>query len=133
MGRTCASVDSPPSRSSGSSSRSSRYGLVGACPATRLQPGQLLCLACQVRRHGGRGRQAAEGARVGEQPPQAPTGRGSPGHRGTEGRLRGKTLAPQRKREAVRRRSEENTSELQSLMRISYAVFCLKKTQTINT
>src|SRR3546814_2767074 len=26
-----------------------------------------------------------------------------------------------------RRRSEENTSELQSLMRISYAVFCLKK------
>src|SRR3546814_7328130 len=27
----------------------------------------------------------------------------------------------------ARRRSEENTSELQSLMRISYAVFCLKK------
>src|SRR3546814_2843364 len=26
-----------------------------------------------------------------------------------------------------RRRSEEQTSELQSLMRISYAVFCLKK------
>src|SRR3546814_5859691 len=26
------------------------------------------------------------------------------------------------------RRSEEHTSELQSLMRISYAVFCLKKT-----
>src|SRR3546814_2083287 len=26
-----------------------------------------------------------------------------------------------------RNRSEENTSELQSLMRISYAVFCLKK------
>src|SRR3546814_3551935 len=26
-----------------------------------------------------------------------------------------------------RRRSEENTSELQSLMRISYAVFCMKK------
>src|SRR3546814_8439403 len=30
-------------------------------------------------------------------------------------------------------RSEEHTSELQSLMRISYAVFCLKKkTQVIN-
>src|SRR3546814_7038737 len=29
--------------------------------------------------------------------------------------------------EADRRRSEEHTSELQSLMRISYAVFCLKK------
>src|SRR3546814_1936315 len=33
-------------------------------------------------------------------------------------------------------RSEEHTSELQSLMRISYAVFCLKKkneTNTLNT
>src|SRR3546814_7448524 len=30
-------------------------------------------------------------------------------------------------------RSEEHTSELQSLMRISYAVFCLKKKHTIIT
>src|SRR3546814_9680267 len=30
-------------------------------------------------------------------------------------------------REVFARRSEEHTSELQSLMRISYAVFCLKK------
>src|SRR3546814_5747877 len=30
-------------------------------------------------------------------------------------------------------RSEEHTSELQSLMRISYAVFCLKKKNTHNT
>src|SRR3546814_8217352 len=30
------------------------------------------------------------------------------------------------------RRSEEHTSELQSLMRISYAVFCLKKKKTHN-
>src|SRR3546814_17973377 len=29
------------------------------------------------------------------------------------------------------RRSEEHTSELQSLMRISYAVFCLKKKNTV--
>src|SRR3546814_5350451 len=29
-------------------------------------------------------------------------------------------------------RSEEHTSELQSLMRISYAVFCLKKKNSIN-
>src|SRR3546814_6201798 len=29
----------------------------------------------------------------------------------------------------LRARSEEHTSELQSLMRISYAVFCLKKTK----
>src|SRR3546814_8422800 len=35
----------------------------------------------------------------------------------------------------AQRRSEEHTSELQSLMRISYAVFCLKKktTNTIST
>src|SRR3546814_1460823 len=31
----------------------------------------------------------------------------------------------------VVQRSEEHTSELQSLMRISYAVFCLKKKKTI--
>src|SRR3546814_1574340 len=31
------------------------------------------------------------------------------------------------------RRSEEHTSELQSLMRISYAVFCLKKKTNNNT
>src|SRR3546814_4943615 len=30
-------------------------------------------------------------------------------------------------------RSEEHTSELQSLMRISYAVFCLKKNNTMTT
>src|SRR3546814_7018077 len=30
----------------------------------------------------------------------------------------------------MRHRSEEHTSELQSLMRISYAVFCLKKKKT---
>src|SRR3546814_6530966 len=34
------------------------------------------------------------------------------------------TIAPPRER------SEEHTSELQSLMRISYAVFCLKKKKT---
>src|SRR3546814_6853888 len=32
-----------------------------------------------------------------------------------------------------RNRSEEHTSELQSLMRISYAVFCLKKKQISTT
>src|SRR3546814_629838 len=35
--------------------------------------------------------------------------------------------------EVIRRRSEEHTSELQSLMRISYAVFCLKKNKNKNT
>src|SRR3546814_10687539 len=34
-------------------------------------------------------------------------------------------------RPELARRSEEHTSELQSLMRISYAVFCLKKKKRI--
>src|SRR3546814_1026277 len=34
--------------------------------------------------------------------------------------------------DALHVRSEEHTSELQSLMRISYAVFCLKKKKTKN-
>src|SRR3546814_10486051 len=34
---------------------------------------------------------------------------------------------PPAEKQRQRRRSEEHTSELQSLMRISYAVFCLKK------
>src|SRR3546814_5816677 len=41
-------------------------------------------------------------------------------YRGYDGRRRGV--------ERPQHRSEEHTSELQSLMRISYAVFCLKKT-----
>src|SRR3546814_5861670 len=35
-----------------------------------------------------------------------------------------------RARHSIERRSEEHTSELQSLMRISSAVFCLKKKKT---
>src|SRR3546814_14311338 len=34
--------------------------------------------------------------------------------------------------QTVHQRSEEHTSELQSLMRISYAVFCLKKKNSQN-
>src|SRR3546814_8989053 len=49
-------------------------------------------------------------------PLRMPPARGEPGRR--------RAWAP-RRRDA--RRSEEHTSELQSLMRISYAVFCLKK------
>src|SRR3546814_7293345 len=43
--------------------------------------------------------------------------------------VRTESLSVRRSRAAGRRpcRSEEHTSELQSLMRISYAVFCLKK------
>src|SRR3546814_8597219 len=42
------------------------------------------------------------------------------------GRLRRRRKA-RRARAGKKRRSEEHTSELQSLMRIPYAVFCLKK------
>src|SRR3546814_2063624 len=41
--------------------------------------------------------------------------------------------APSRLELADLKRSEEHTSELQSLMRISYAVFCLKKKKTPNS
>src|SRR3546814_5606775 len=34
---------------------------------------------------------------------------------------------------STRTRSEEHTSELQSLMRISYAVFCLKKNTSLHS
>src|SRR3546814_3948110 len=44
-------------------------------------------------------------------------------HRWCPGRVDGRLLILQE----VLDRSEEHTSELQSLMRISYAVFCLKK------
>src|SRR3546814_1094902 len=48
-----------------------------------------------------------------------------------EGRAVGTDSRPEHIRQvadaSLRRRSEEHTSELQSLMRISYAVFCLKK------
>src|SRR3546814_3488187 len=46
----------------------------------------------------------------------------------TKNANRRRTLVRRRLREgAARARSEEHTSELQSLMRISYAVFCMKK------
>src|SRR3546814_298528 len=43
------------------------------------------------------------------------------------------TLRRDRMYEFLDRRSEEHTSELQSLMRISYAVFCLKKKKKKNS
>src|SRR3546814_2375527 len=51
------------------------------------------------------------------------------GYRGQgPGQLHGRSpVAVVMQRSAHGQRSEEHTSELQSLMRISYAVFCLKK------
>src|SRR3546814_10027177 len=60
------------------------------------------------------------------------------GHRVQADTLSTEQLVDQRQRalDAVRAgrtgRSEEHTSELQSLMRISYAVFCLKKKKKYN-
>src|SRR3546814_4873586 len=66
-----------------------------------------------------------------------PVGRhGQGARRGIESRARGVSgsrrrarpeAVPADERRARGSRSEEHTSELQSLMRISYAVFCLKK------
>src|SRR3546814_9411901 len=65
---------------------------------------------------------AAQKARRGHSPDLRCSGRGA--NRPTRRR-------PAAPATAVRRdRSEEHTSELQSLMRISYAVFCLKKKKT---
>src|SRR3546814_10116571 len=60
--------------------------------------------------------------------------------RGGQIPARGRSACAAGHRQPVRRRghgaggrSEEHTSELQSLMRISYAVFCLKKKKTSTT
>src|SRR3546814_17635530 len=60
--------------------------------------------------------------------PSPPRGRGRAVRQGrAECRAyRRRRSAPDRNHDR-QRRSEEHTSELQSLMRISYAVFCLKK------
>src|SRR3546814_4978626 len=47
--------------------------------------------------------------------------------------IRTPDMPPQRLPLVAAERSEEHTSELQSLMRISYAVFCLKKKNGDNT
>src|SRR3546814_8189577 len=48
-------------------------------------------------------------------------------HQLEEDRFAVETAAMLKQRAFANERSEEHTSELQSLMRISYAVFCLKK------
>src|SRR3546814_9820536 len=79
-----------------------------------------------IRGHGGRGadRGAAGGGRL--------SGAGDAVHSGVRYQLplAGSAAAAQ-SRGDCHSRSEEHTSELQSLMRISYAVFCLKKKKII--
>src|SRR3546814_4041888 len=69
--------------------------------------------------------------RSGDSPPGRYThGRGRPGHCPWPRRRPPPTANRGGRRSC--RRSEEHTSELQSLMRISYAVFCLKKKKKTN-
>src|SRR3546814_1248701 len=77
-----------------------------------------------VHRLGGRG-VVGEGRRRGEARRAAAAGR-----RRAAGRAAHLAAAPRDPHRELRR-SEEHTSELQSLMRISYAVFCLKKKTTL--
>src|SRR3546814_4543089 len=60
------------------------------------------------------------------QRPAPPAGVGTPPFRGRFERMIRRRPGARRGRSAMKGRSEEHTSELQSLMRISYAVFCLK-------
>src|SRR3546814_5027291 len=66
-------------------------------------------------------RQEARGAR--ETAPAFNSGHRHPPGKRSPHRCRSASRSPA----DIARRSEEHTSELQSLMRISYAVFCLKK------
>src|SRR3546814_3979294 len=75
-------------------------------------------------------RQAADAhARICRDRPPHPEARGAAGVRGRD--VSDPVQGTRRHR--PRQRSEEHTSELQSLMRISYAVFCLKKKNTHKT
>src|SRR3546814_1744812 len=120
----------------------------GQDAARRLRTGAIG--RCHRRRTAGFGRRAAAAAlcappgdrlrrvRVPRGPPGAGGGDRGRGRRAAEEearlRLPGRPGAPGLRRagqlERNRRRSEEHTSELQSLMRTSTAVFCLKKKNT---
>src|SRR3546814_2433055 len=105
----------------------------GACGALRPRPAEPPAdaeRAVQLQRGGGRRQRHGE-------PRRSAHGR-RPGHavRGRPRRRLPRRLRPgeprslalhDRDRPVRQSRSEEHTSELQSLMRISYAVFCLKK------
>src|SRR3546814_8617291 len=67
--------------------------------------------------------------------PNPASGGGHRGGRRLSARQRGRAAAHRQRDPGTVRclRSEEHTSELQSLMRITYAVFCLKKNTTRHT
>src|SRR3546814_1494632 len=79
---------------------------------------------------------ASLGRLAGAVPDRPPEGRAIVARRLVDSRPKRCRIAAQaidpRWRKLFAARSEEHTSELQSLMRISYAVFCLKKKNTNN-
>src|SRR3546814_8015026 len=86
----------------------------------------------KVRR--GQLRQGHQGqAAPGHPRPRGRRARGADSQVPPDHRVRRRARGEGRDRGGRRARSEEHTSELQSLMRISYAVFCLKKKSPINT
>src|SRR3546814_10052566 len=95
-----------------------------------LFPYTTLCRSAHGRRAGGADEDAVQqeaphrDQRRGDQPPEVGFGAEA------NVRQRGEDRDEQRSAEQQGERSEEHTSELQSLMRISYAVFCLKKKNT---
>src|SRR3546814_6603392 len=97
-----------------------------------LQGGVELALVHDRLRLAASGEEATDPGHVVARPHQPPAGEGL-AHRvvGAAGEVGGAAHA-QRQQDVAEHgvrmdRSEEHTSELQSLMRISYAVFCLKK------
>src|SRR3546814_2045705 len=86
----------------------------------------------QILRWGRSGQRAAEGELVlpGAQVLLSLEGRGHPHPGALPGERGDGSLHPLERVASVGVRSEEHTSELKSLMRISYAVFCLKTTIT---
>src|SRR3546814_1486963 len=90
--------------------------------------GHALAAAAQFVDHGGGHRRAVGGIERNHHRPQ-PRLEHRPGRLGIDEDVE----LGGRRNVAPGDRSEEHTSELQSLMRISYAVFCLKKKKTHNT
>src|SRR3546814_10392807 len=87
-----------------------------------------MCARPRVRR--GHGQEAAlRLVRRGDGAPGCQAGR-HPGHRADQAQ---RSRRPRGDQGLRCLRSEEHTSELQSLMRISYAVFCLKKKKITET
>src|SRR3546814_7454240 len=81
--------------------------------------------ACIARSRSTRASRRADGFARAAQAARPPHKRREP--TGYSDRRRARTGAASRTKVQQATRSEEHTSELQSLMRISYAVFCLKK------